>query len=198
LYKELEGGASWNHEKRELRLFAGEAEEELKFQMAHELAHLVSFDLVKRLGYVDRKGYPSNVPIWFLEGLAECAAIKWAAEADRGYYLTNRALTNFKTDVENGNSPIGTLNKVITREARKVHGYEYAAVGTFVEFLHRECGGSKTLVSVWVDAAEDGKLKEAIERHTGESLNSLKVKWEFFLKDWYEFKIDGGGGEEKE
>lgn len=189
LYERLDGGARWDRESRTLHLFAGEEEDKLRFTMAHELAHLITYDLVERLGYADGTGYPAKVPVWYLEGLAEFGAIRWANAADQTYYFNeDKALHNFKAEVANGASPAEVLDRAMARTGKRIHGQEYAAVGTFVEQLYERHGGGKTLVSILVDSADDGKMVEAIERHAGASLETLKQEWIAFLADWYEFK----------
>ena len=73
------------------------------------------------------------------------------------------------------------------RKGWKIDAQEYAAVGTFVQYVYAFCGGSKTIVSVYVEAAEGRDIVDALQFHTKKTLSDLVSGWLNYLKTHYAF-----------
>ena len=151
---------------------------------------MISFDIVKKLGYTDSEGKPKNIPIWFVEGLAEFAVMQWHKKhinIGKGLYSTGY-IAMYKRHVGKGNDAFTVLHEALDETGWSIKPMGYAAAAIFVEYIYKNHGGSKTLMSIWVDTAQHGDIDSAIKRHTQKSVTELKREWRRYLMKEYEFK----------
>ncbi len=83
LIEESVGGFTEMYKNRVVVPFTG-SYEDFRHVLAHELVHTFQFDIMygSGLSSILPKGLPVNVPLWFIEGMAEYSSLNWNSEAD--------------------------------------------------------------------------------------------------------------------
>lgn len=190
-FDEYHGGSDFKHQEKQILLYAGADLPQLKFDLAHETSHLILYKLAMGVGYTNPFGRPDKVPPWLNEGIAEFGAIYWTEKRHPGTYTFNKNLNSFREFVRQGNNPVEILDVAMQKtDWTSIKELEYPALGTFMEYIYEKCGKSKTIVSIWIEAAEGAEgidINSTFEFHTGKTMNQLKNGWKEFLKNKYMF-----------
>jgi hypothetical protein len=190
IYAEYEGAPLYRHKEKLILLYAGTDELQLMYELSHELSHLILYQLAESIGYTDEQGRPAKVPAWYNEGMAEFGAIYCLENIYLYDYKNHDDLDCFRDTCEiQSINPRNFLESAMQRKGWKIDAQEYAAVGTFVEYLYKHRGGSKTIISVYIEAAEGRDIVNALRFHTHKSLDTLIAEWLAYLRTEYAFKV---------